>query len=76
MPEYRLVLTLRCQSRVRDMHTLEQSILQASEYARLLNLSSIVLVVFLTGVEEDEVMQLKAKRNIGDIMVYVEPVVI
>ena len=60
----------------RDMHTLEQSIVQASEYAKRLNFSSIVLVVFLTGVEEDEVMQLKAKRNIGDIMVYVEPVVI
>ena len=60
----------------RDMHTLEQSILQASEYAKLLNLSSIVLVVFLTGVEEDEAMQLKSQREINEVMVYVEPVVI
>ena len=60
----------------RDMHTLEQSIVQASQYAKGLNLESIVLVVFLTGVEEDEAMQLKAKRNIGNIMVYIEPVVI
>jgi len=58
------------------MHTLEQSIVQASRYAEGLNLRSIVLVVFLTGVEEDEAMQLKAEKNMGDIMVYVEPVVI
>jgi len=60
----------------RDMHTLEQSILQASEYAKRLNLHSIVLVVFLTGVEEDEVMQLKAERVLDGIRVYVEPVLI
>ena len=58
------------------MHILEQSILQASEYAKKLNLHSIVLVVFLTGVEEDEVMQLKAERVVEGIKVYVEPVLI
>jgi len=59
-----------------SLKKLEKAVIQASEYAKMLNLSSIVLVVFLIGVEEDEAMQLKAKRNIGDIMVYVEPVVI
>ena len=80
----RVDIHLRCDNRegvieiksFKDMHTLEQSIVQASRYAEGLNLRSIVLVVFLTGVEEDEAMQLKAERNMGDIMVYVEPVVI
>ena len=60
----------------RDMHILEQSILQASEYAKKLNLNSIVLVVFLTGVEEDEAMQLKAERVLDGVKVYVESVLI
>ncbi len=60
----------------RDMHTLEQSIVQASQYANRLNLQSIVLVVFFTGVEEEEVIQLKAQREINDVVVYVEPVII
>ena len=80
----RVDIHLRCDNRegvieiksFKDMHTLEQSIVQASRYAEGLNLRSIVLVVFLTGVEEDEAMQLKAEKNMGDIMVYVEPVVI
>ena len=80
----RVDIHLRCNNKegvievksFRDMLTLEQSILQASEYARLLNLSSIVLVVFLTGVSEDEAMQLKAMREINGVTVYIEPVLI
>jgi len=60
----------------RDMLTLKQSILQASEYARLLKLGSIILVVFLTGVSEDEAMQLKAVRKINGVTVYIKPVLI
>jgi len=47
-----------------------------AKVSKKLNLSSIVLVVFLTGVEEDEVMQLKAERVLDGIRVYVEPVLI
>jgi len=55
---------------------LQKAVIQASEYAKKLNFHSIVLVVFLTGVEEDEVMQLKAERVVEGIKVYVEPVLI
>jgi len=55
---------------------LQKAVIQASEYAKKLNLHFIVLVVFLTGVEEDEVMQLKAERVLDGIRVYVEPVLI
>jgi len=80
----RVDIHLRCNNKegiievksFRDMHILEQSIVQASEYAKKLNLHSIVLVVFLTGVEEDEVMQLKVERVVEGIKVYVEPVLI
>ena len=61
---------------VKDIHPREQSIVQASQYANRLNLQSIVLVVFFTGVEEEEVIQLKAQREINDVVVYVEPVII
>ena len=80
----RVDIHLRCDNRegvievksFKDMYTLGQSIVQASRYAEGLNLRSIVLVVFLTGVEEDEAMQLKAVREINGVTVYIEPVLI
>ena len=59
-----------------SLKKLEKAVIQASEYAKKLNLNFIVLVVFLTGVEEDEVMQLKAERVLDGVKVYVEPVLI
>ncbi len=59
-----------------NMAKLKRGKEQASKYAKEIGLEEIVVVLFLTGVTEEEAMSLQGEEEIEGVKVIVEPVVI
>ncbi len=59
-----------------SMSKLKRGIEQAAKYSKQMGIKDVVLVLFLTGVSEEEAMSLQGEKEIQGVRVTVEPVVI